>query len=169
MVICRVLGELVIQSQLEVFRHLPVVIGFGDARRAVVEGSVADGNSEAASRKELPMGGADAVDGRDEAYRVLRAAPPRPLQAKPRRGGPIHVGKLPGLVLAIAPTQAREGPEILADFLLQIDAKAVLVSVRCRERDILAEARIIEGLLIASHVRPLVVGKQAYSPRMSFR
>src|SRR5208337_4377167 len=115
------------------------------------------------------MGGADAVDDQAEAYRVLRAAPPRPFQAKPRRGCAIHVGKLPRLVFAIAPTQAREGPQILADFLLQINAKAILVSVRPSERDILAEARIIEGLLIASHVRPLVVGKQAYSPRMSFR
>src|SRR5208337_4338959 len=115
------------------------------------------------------MGGADAVDDQADAHSVLRAAPPRPLQAKPRRGCAIHVGKLPRLVLAIAPTQAREGPEILANFLLQIDAKAVLVTVRRRERDILAEARIIESLLIASHVCPRVEGKQAYSPRMSFR
>src|SRR5258708_30930612 len=107
------------------------------------------------------MGAADAADGHAEAYRVLRAAPPRPFEAKPRRGCAIHVGKLPCLVFAVAPTQAREGPEILADFLLQIDAKAVLVSVRPCEHDILAEARFIESRLIASHVRSLVVAKQA--------
>ena len=115
------------------------------------------------------MNGGDAVNDQTDAHSVLRAAPPRPFQAKARRGCAIHVGKLPSLVLAIAPTQAREDAEILADFLLQIDAKAVLGSVRRGEKDILFESRIIEGLLIASHMGLRFVTEQAYSARMSPR
>jgi hypothetical protein len=55
-VIGRVLGELIIRTQLQVFRDLPVLIRCGDPLRAVVEGSVADGNSQATRRKVLPDG-----------------------------------------------------------------------------------------------------------------
>src|ERR1039458_4479396 len=102
------------------FRNHPVVIRFDKPLRAIIEGSVADGNSQAARRQVLPMDGADAVDHHGKTQSVFWTAPRRPFEADSRRGGAIHVGKFISLILAVVPSQARESSEVLADLLLQI-------------------------------------------------
>jgi hypothetical protein len=56
-VICRVLGELIIRRQMKVLRDLPGLIRFDDPLRAIVEGSVADGNSQSSEARILHFSG----------------------------------------------------------------------------------------------------------------
>ena len=95
----------------------------------------------------------DAVEHASQAERVVWPTPELAFDAQAQRGCAVHVGERPSLVLAIAPAQPREGPDVLDDLLLDVQPKPILVAIGPRRLDVGGADGAIDRGLVAAHVR----------------
>src|SRR5271155_2893786 len=79
------------------FSDLPTIIRFHDPLRAVIQTSVADGNSQSSCLQILAMHSTDAVHNASNPGAVLRPFSRSLFRPMPPRRGAVHIGKFVGL------------------------------------------------------------------------
>ena len=141
------------------------VVGLKDVFAAVIQLAVAEQESQTARREIVLVIFLDAVGHERDAGTILLAMPPSAVGSHALREGLVHLRVGEGLGLAVVPSEAAEGGEIVRETLLQVDAEAVFA------RDVLGmggdvgSAVLRSGLddLIAvdAHVGVVGVGQQA--------
>ena len=102
------------------------VVRLEDVFAAVVEVAVAEEESEASGGEIVLVILLDGVADEGDAGAVLLAMPPGAVRADAFGERLIDFGVGEGLGLAVVPSEAGEGGEVVREILLEVDAEAVL-------------------------------------------
>ena len=102
------------------------VVGLEDIFAAVGEVAVAEEKAEASGGEIVLVIFLDGVADEGDAGAVLLAMPPRAVRAHAFGEGLIDFGVGEGFGLAVVPSEAGEGGEVVREILLEVDAESVL-------------------------------------------
>ena len=91
------------------------------------------------------------VEGVGHSNRVIRPTPKLAFDAHSGSGGAIDVGKGPGLVISVTPSQASKHPDVLDNLLFDIQSKAVLVPIITSRHDIRGTDGAVNCCLVTAH------------------
>src|SRR5437870_495990 len=131
-----VVDPLEVEGDVNPLTQLPIVICLKNLLGAVVEPAIADYKAQSAGGQIGAMARGQVIDHQRQAHLVLGPAPTFALEEHPQSGGAVNFSERPGLVVAVIPTQAGKDAQLLADFLLPVDAEAVADTIGPRRRDV---------------------------------
>jgi hypothetical protein len=98
---------------------------------------------------------------------ILRAAPSGSLNLYPGLPGPVDLGELPRLSLAIIPAQPHKQANIGREGLFPVKTQSVFGSVTPpRLGDVRSGGILLQSQAVRAHVRVVHVGKKSEFPRL---
>src|SRR5262249_35118682 len=133
---------------------------------AVGQRAVSSKDTGTACGQKLVMDSRCGVEDSRQPYRVVLPAPKLTFNTESNRQSVIDIGECPWLIFAIAPSGAKKRADIVHQFLLEIEAKAVFGSVFAGRLDVRGPYRTVERRLVAPHIGAIEIRENSHSAWM---